>query len=475
MHQLILNRSFASAQMGFSLGWHIVIASFGVGFPVLVLIAEWRGYRTSDATYTLLARRWAKVMTVLFAVGAVSGTILSFELGILWPGLFQRFGAIFGFPFALEGFAFFIEAIFLGIYLYGWDRLSPRAHLLTGIPIALGGLASAFFVVTANSWMNDPTGFRLVHGRVTDVNPWAAMFNQATFTETTHMIIAAYMVTGFGVAAVYAVTLLRGRRDRYHRLGMGIGLAMGAILAPIQPIIGGEAASEVSAHQPVKLAAMEGVMHTSTHVPELLGGLDIDGRMRFAISIPDGLSLIDHLHASAKIVGLDSVPPADRPPVNIVHLSFDLMVLIGTLLALLAVLIAWSLYRHRRLPTGRAFLWAVAATGPATAAALETGWITTEVGRQPWIVYQVMTVLSAVNPAPGLWIGLPVLLVLYTALTVVLLAVLRRLARVPLPVGAPTAADAAAVAIVAGPGRHYAVAGRPPAQRGPRHRATGDR
>ena len=446
--RLATNRAFASAQMGFSLGWHIVLASFGVGFPVLVLYAEWKARRSGDPLYLLLARRWAKVMGVLFAVGAVSGTILSFELGILWPGLMSRFGAIFGFPFTLEGFAFFIEAIFLGIYLYGWDRLTPRAHLLTGVPVALAGMASAWFVVTANSWMNDPTGFRLVGGRVTHVDPWAGIFNPATPTETTHMILAAYMVTGFGVAAVYAAAILRGKRDRYHRTGLRIGLTMGAVLAPVQGIVGDFSARYVASHQPIKLAAMEGVFHTAKGVPETLGGLDIAGKMRFAVHIPDGLSLLTHLNPHAEITGLDTVPADQRPPVNPAHLSFDLMVGIGFLLLFLALWAGWSWWRHRALPERRSFLLVALAAGPLATVALEAGWVTTEVGRQPWIVYHVMRVDQAVNTAPGLWVGLPVLVAIYGVLTAVLVVVLRRLAAVPLPLDEPTETDAVAVKVI---------------------------
>ena len=446
--RLATNRAFASAQMGFSLGWHIVLASFGVGFPILVLYAEWKARRSGDPLYLLLARRWAKVMGVLFAVGAVSGTILSFELGILWPGLMSRFGAIFGFPFTLEGFAFFIEAIFLGIYLYGWDRLPPRAHLLTGVPVALAGMASAWFVVTANSWMNDPTGFRLVGGRVTHVDPWAGIFNPATPTETTHMILAAYMVTGFGVAAVYAAAILRGKRDRYHRTGLRIGLTMGAVLAPVQGIVGDFSARYVASHQPIKLAAMEGVFHTAKGVPETLGGLDIAGKMRFAVHIPDGLSLLTHLNPHAEITGLDTVPADQRPPVNPAHLSFDLMVGIGFLLLFLALWAGWSWWRHRALPERRSFLLVALAAGPLATVALEAGWVTTEVGRQPWIVYHVMRVDQAVNTAPGLWVGLPVLVAIYGVLTAVLVVVLRRLAAVPLPLDEPTETDAVAVKVI---------------------------
>src|ERR1700753_1088925 len=249
----------ARSQMGFSLGWHIILACLGVGMPALVLLAEWRGWRTGDPWYQLLARRWAKALGVLFAVGAVSGTILSFEMGVLWSGLMDHYGAVIGLPFTIGGFAVFLEAIFLGIYLYGWDRLSPRVHLLSGVPIVVAGILSAFFVVTANAWMNSPRGFKVVNGRLTGVDPWAAMFNPATGPETTHMILAAFMVTGFLMASVYAVAMLRGRTDRYHRLRLLIPLALGGDMDP-RPNVGGDWAAPAVAHrQPLKLAAMEGL------------------------------------------------------------------------------------------------------------------------------------------------------------------------------------------------------------------------
>jgi cytochrome bd ubiquinol oxidase subunit I len=419
----------ARVQMALSLGWHIIIACFGVGMPGLVLFAEWRGLRTGDANYGLLARRWARAMGVLFAVGAVSGTILSFELGLLWPGLMGRFGQVIGLPFTLEGFAFFIEAIFLGIYLYAWDRLPPRAHLLSGIPIVVAGVASAFFVVAANAWMNQPHGFDLVNGEVSNVDPWRALFNPATPPQTTHMIIAAFMVAGFSVASVYAVAILRGRRDRYHLLGFFIPFTVAAILTPIQIVVGDWMARFIADYQPVKLAALEGVYDTARGVPLHVGGVVIDGEMRYAIPIPDGLSLLAHHDPNAEVLGLNEVPEADRPPVNVVHLSFQAMVAIGLALLALSVWPALSWWRRRRPPQSRWFWRAAVLAGPAAVLALEAGWITTEVGRQPWIVYDVMRTSEAVNPSPGLWGGLVILVAVYAALTAAVIFVLRRLAR----------------------------------------------
>jgi cytochrome bd ubiquinol oxidase subunit I len=431
----------ARSQMGFSLGWHIIVACLGVGMPALVLFAEWRGQRTGDPVWQLLARRWARAMGVLFAVGAVSGTILSFEMGVLWSGLMDHYGAVIGLPFAIEGFAFFIEAIFLGIYLYGWDRLPPRLHLLAGVPIVIAGIASAFFVVSANAWMNAPRGYVVRRGRVTGVDPWAAIFNPATGPETTHMILAAFMVTGFLMASVYAVAMLRGRRDRYHRLGLLLPLTFAAVLTPVQIAVGDWAARFVGADQPVKLAAIEALTRTRAHAPIELGGLFYGGRLHGALTIPDGLSLLLRLNPAGRVTGLDSVPPADRPPVAIVHLGFDTMVGLGFGLLALGAWLAWSWWRRRDVPASRWFLRAVAVSGVAAVVAMEAGWITTEVGRQPWIVYGVLRVASAVNPAPGLANGVWPVLAVYAALTVATVYVLRRLARsAPVP-AAPQEAD----------------------------------
>lgn len=432
----------ARSQMGISLAWHIIVACFGVGMPALVLFVEWRGMRTGDPTYRLLARRWAKVLGVLFAVGAVSGTVISIELGVLWSGLMTHYGEVIGLPFAIEGIGFFIEAIFLGIYLYGWDRLTPKVHLLAGIPIVVAGVASAFFVVCANAWMNTPTGFTVQDGHLTHVDPWAAMFNPATGPETTHMILAALMVTGFGVASVYAVAILRGKNDRYHRLGLLVPLAGASILTPIQIGVGDWAARMVATYQPTKLAAMEGLSKTTRGAPESLFGYYSNGALHDALRIPDGLSLLVHFNPHASVQGLDAVPVNDRPSlVNVVHLSFDSMVSIGFGLLFLGGWFGWSWWRHHDHPQSKWFLRAVAVSGVAATLAMEFGWVTTEVGRQPWIVYKVMRVANAVNPEPGIQYGLYVMLLVYAVLTVVVIGVLRRMTLAnPVPV-APQEAD----------------------------------
>ena len=421
----------ARMQMALSLGWHIVIACFGVGFPALIVFAEWRALRKDDDDLRELVRRWSKALAVLFAVGAVSGTILSFELGILWPGMMGKFGAVIGLPFAIEGIAFFIEAIFLGIYLYGWDRLSARAHLLSGIPIILSGTASAWFVVTANAWMNQPRGFDIVNGEVTNIDPWAAMFNPATPVQTTHMILAAFMVAGFGVASVYAYGILKGRNDRYHRLGFVIPFAIAAVVTPFQIGVGDWAARFLAENQPAKLAAIESLHETRKGAPLTIGGIPIDGELRYGIEIPKGLSLLGKHDPDAEIIGLNEFPEDERPPVAPVHVAFQVMVAIGFGLLGLGIWFAVAWKRRRALPASKWFMRAAVAAGPGAAIALEAGWITTEVGRQPWIVYGVMRVDEAVTRAPNIRFGYYALIVVYSVLTAATIFVLRRLARRP--------------------------------------------
>jgi cytochrome bd ubiquinol oxidase subunit I len=421
------NLAAARAQMGVSLGWHIIVASLGVGFPIVILVAEWRALRRKDEDAMRLARTWARTAGVLFAVGAVSGTIISFEMGILWPGLLGTYGSVIGLPFALEGIAFFLEAIFVGIYLYGWDRLSPRAHLLSGVPVAVAGIASAFFIVTANAWMNDPQGFTLVNGKVTNPDPLKAMFNPATAPEAIHLLLASLMVTGFVVASVYAFAFLRGRRDRYHRLGFVIAFVFAAVTTPLQVVAGDVAARYVADRQPVKLAAFEGQAQTERGAPEHLGGVFVNGQLHGAILIPHALSILAYGNPDSTVKGLNSVAPADQPPVNEVHIAFDLMVGIGFSLLALSAWLAWTWRRLRALPRSRWFFRAAVLAGPAAVVAMEAGWVTTEVGRQPWTVYGILRTDQAISTAPGLFVLFYVLLAVYTVLTISTLLVLRRL------------------------------------------------
>jgi cytochrome bd ubiquinol oxidase subunit I len=424
----------ARQMQALSLSVHIPIVCFGIAFPVLILFAEWRYLRTGDELYRTLARRWSRINLAIFAVGVVTGTILSFELGLLWPVWIQDFGNVFGLGFTLEGFSFFVEAIFIGIYAYGWDRLSPRAHFACGIPIAIAGVAGSLFVIAVNGWMNNPTGFTLVDGRATDVHPWAALFaNPVFWAEYVHMYFAAYIVCAFLMAGVYAWAFLRGRRGRYERAALGITLSAGSVAAPLQVIVGDWAARDVAVYQPVKLAAMEGLATTTKGAAEHLLGWYNGHAVVWGIEIPKLLSLLAFHNPNATVKGLDIVPLADQPPVNVVRFAFQTMVGIGTLLTLVAIVYLYLRFKRRGLP--RWLLYAVVAAGPLSVVALIAGWITTEVGRQPWIVYDVMNVDQAVTGASDIPIGYGTLSVAYVALAVIVFFILRRLARIPMPPG----------------------------------------
>jgi cytochrome bd ubiquinol oxidase subunit I len=429
----------ARQMQALSFAVHIPLVCFGVAFPALVLGMEWLGRRRADPLLLALARRWSKAMIALFAVGVVTGTILSFELGLLWPEFMATYGDVFGLAFALEGFSFFVEAIFIAIYVYGWNRLSPRAHMLAAIPVVIAGFSGSLMVITVNGWMNHPSGFRLEAGRAVDVEPFDALFGNAYFWhELIHMYLAAFLVAGFVTASVYAVAALRGRRDRYVRVAMAVPLVVAAIVAPVQVLVGDWAAREVAENQPTKLAAFEGLGHTQQGAPLHIGGWydDASGEVRYGIAVPRLLSLLAFHDPNATVEGLDRVPPEDRPPVNVVRVAFATMVGIGTLMAIFGVglLIVW--WRRRALPDGRWFLRTVAALGPLSVVALIAGWVTTEVGRQPWVVYGFMRTEDAVTGADGIPLGYAALVVIYLALAAATAWLLRRLARAPLEVEA---------------------------------------
>lgn len=422
----------ARNQMALSLGWHIVLACFGIAFPVMIWEAHRRGLR-GDEDALLLARRWSKVALVLFAVGAVSGTILSFEMGLLWPGLMEAYGDAIGLMFALEGVFFFLEAIFLGIYVYGWDRLPARWHIRALWPVIASGTLGTFMIMSVNGWMNGPEGVEVTDGVVTEIRPWDALLNEPVLTEFPHMWLAAFMLVGFSVAGVYAVGLLRGRDDRYHRVGLAIPLVAALIAAPLQPFVGHIAGQRVAEEQPAKFAAMEGLAETTTGARFEIGGVWDEDREQLVggIEVPiDGLlSFLATNSFDAEVTGLRDIPRDERPPVNIVRLSFQVMVALGTLMALFALVVAWRWRRRGAVPTQRWVLWGAVLGGPASFVALETGWITTEVGRQPWVAYRLLRTADAVTDTPDLWIGFAFLVVVYTAMTVATVAVLRGMAR----------------------------------------------
>jgi cytochrome d ubiquinol oxidase subunit I len=414
--------------MASSLGFHIILACMGIAFPTIVMIAHYLGLRHNDRAALLLTRRWSKVMGVLVAVGAVSGTVLSFDMGLLWPGLMGRFGSAIGIPFSFEGIFFLLEAVFTAIYLYGWDRLRPWVHFWSIVPVVLSGIGGAWSVVAANSWMNDPSGFTVVNGQITSIDPVAVFFNGATYFEVPHMVLAAYMVAGGVAATPYAVGLLRGRRDHYNRLGFLVPFTVAAIASPFQIAIGDTAARAIASQQPVKFASMEYVAHTTRGASEWIGGIWLNGHVVAGISLPDVDSLLVGFSPNTQVVGWDSVPAALRPPLpTLIHLCFDLMVGIGSLMLLWALWLAWWWRRRRDLPQGKpgtVFLAGGALSGIASVLAMEAGWVVTEVGRQPWTVYHVLLTSQAATTAGGVLGTLAATVAIYCVLTVSTFAIL---------------------------------------------------
>jgi cytochrome bd ubiquinol oxidase subunit I len=434
VHQSYLLQARQMQALSFAV--HIPLVCFGIALPAMILLVEWLYLRTGDQLYRTLARRWTRIMAALFAVGVITGTILSFEMGLLWPAFTSTFGSVFGLGFAIEGFSFFLEAIFIGIYVYGWDRLKPRTHFLTGIPIALAGMLGSLMVVSVNAWMNHPSGFTLRGGKAIDVHPLAALLgNRFLWPELVHMYIAGYIVTGFLLAGAYAVGRLRNKghsATRYERIALAIPLTIAALASPVQVLIGDWAARDIATSQPVKLAAIEGLQRTTRGAPEHLLGWYTDGQVKDGIAIPKLLSLLAFHNPNAVVKGLDTVPSNRRPPINVVRISFQLMVSIGTMLALLGVGFLALRVRRRPTPDSVWFHRALALAGPASVVALIAGWVTTEVGRQPWVVYHVMLTSEAVTGAGGIPVGYGTLAAVYAGVAIALAWVLRRLARMPL-------------------------------------------
>jgi cytochrome d ubiquinol oxidase subunit I len=437
-----MNVIAARSQMGMSLIFHIIFSVLGVGLPLMLCIAEGVALWRRDGTWMALSRQWTKAFAVLFAIGAVSGSIVEFELTLLWPTWAREAGAVIGLPFALEGFAFFMEGIFLGLYLYGAKRLTPAVHWLCSLPIVISGTFSAWFVTTANSWMNSPAGLRIVNGKFVGINPFKAILNPSTPFETTHMILACFVTVGFGVAAVYAAGMLRGRRDDYHKKGLLLGMTVGMVAIPLQ-IISGDFNARFLAHaQPPKYAAMEGLIHSGRGQPLYIGGIvdERAGRVYGAIQIPHGESLISHFTLNSYSRGLASFPADFRPPeaqVIMVHLAFDLMVFCGLFMLLVGAVFWFRYLRHRRVvPTDNWLLWGAVIAGVCAFLAVEFGWIVTEEGRQPWIIYGIMRTANAANPVPVLGISFFVFLLIYIVLGATLVVLLLLLARHPKP---PTA------------------------------------
>lgn len=427
--------TLARAQMGLSLAFHIVFAAFGVGLPLLLVIAEALAARTNDGRYRLLAERMAKGTAILFAVGAVSGTVLSLELGLLWPEFMRRFGEVIGPLFALEGVAFFLEAIFLGIVLYGRALVSPRVYRFSGVMVALSGAASAGFVTVVNAFMNVPVPVQWEAGRAFLEQPWLVFLAPSAATQVVHVLLSSYAVTGFVMAAVHGLALLRGREPSFHRLALDVALPVGAIAALLLPLSGDFSAKQVTKHQPWKLAAMEAHFTTKACAPLLLGGVpdEATGTVRFGLEVPCGLSVLGKGDPQAVITGLDQVPMPEQPPVTRMHLAFQVMVGAGSFLALLSLFALGVRWRKKAWPSQRWFLFALVAAGVAAPLAMEAGWLVTEWGRQPYVVRGLLLTADAATRVEGLEGRLAVFSGLYVFLGVTVVGLLRGLFRQPEP------------------------------------------
>ena len=424
MNDLIAARS----QMGLSLGFHIVFACIGMVMPVLMAYSEWKWIRTRKQVYYDIAKAWSKGVAIFFAVGAVSGTVLAFELGLLFPEFMKHAGPIIGMPFSWEGTAFFLEAIALGVFLYGWKKLNKWVHWLSGIVVGISGIMSGIFVVAANAWMNCPAGFTWKNGKPINIDPVAAMFNNAWFQEALHMVLAAFIATSFAVAGVHAFLLLKKRGNIFHTTAIKIALSFGAVAAFLQPISGDISAKNLAKYQPAKLAAIESLYKTTKSADILIGGIpdDKDEKVDHAIHLNGLLSYMVHGNFTAEVTGLDKFPKDERPPVLIEHFSFQIMVGIGLLLALAGLLFLLFSWRWKNILTKRSWLLFIAGLTPLGFIAVEAGWIVTEVGRQPWIIYGVMKTKDAVSSMPGLRYSFYAIIVVYLLLTAIIIWLMQR-------------------------------------------------
>jgi cytochrome d ubiquinol oxidase subunit I len=417
----------ARSQMALSLGFHIIYACIGMVMPFFMAVSHYKWLRLKDPRYQYITKAWSKGVAIFFATGAVSGTMLSFELGLLWPEFMKHAGPIFGMPFSLEGTAFFIEAIALGFYLYGWNKFNPWFHWFTGVVVGVSGLASGILVVSANAWMNSPAGFDYVDGKYLNIDPIAAMFNDAWLFQSLHMTLAAIAATGFSVAGVHAIMILKKQNVDFHTRAFKIAASFGTIAALLQPISGDLSAKDIAKRQPAKLAAMEAHFHTSEKAPLIIGGIpdEENQKVDYAIELPGMLSFLAHGDFEQEVTGLDQIPEKDRPPVMITHFAFQIMVGIGVFMMGLSILFFLS-YRKKKWLQSRWFLMLFAAATPLGFIAVEAGWTVTEVGRQPWIIHNVMRTADAVTPMPGIAYSFYLFSAIYVSLTVAVIFLLNR-------------------------------------------------
>lgn len=391
-------------------------------------ISHYKWIKTKDPVYKNITIAWSKGVAIFFATGAVSGTMLSFELGLLWPGFMKHAGPIFGMPFSLEGVAFFIEAIALGFFLYGWNKLNIWFHWVTGIVVGISGIASGILVVSANAWMNSPSGFDYVNGQYLNIDPVKAMFNEAWFSESLHMTIAAFSATGFAVAGIHALMIYRKRNIHFHTKAFKIAIIFGAVAAILQPLSGDISAKGAAKRQPAKLAAMEAYFHTQTYAPLVIGGIPDTAakKVNYGIEIPGLLSFLVHDNFKQEVNGLDKIPVKNQPPVAVTHYAFQIMVGFGMLMLLIGVLYFIALWKKKSWFNKAWFLKMFIYATPAGFIALEAGWTVTEVGRQPWIIQGVMRTSEAVTPMPGIQYSFYLFTFIYFTLSVFVIFLLKR-------------------------------------------------
>ena len=418
----------ARSQMALSLGFHIIFSCIGMVMPFFMAVAHYYWLRTNNLVYKNIAKAWSKGVAIFFATGAVSGTVLSFELGLLWPEFMKHAGPIFGMPFSLEGTAFFIEAIALGFFLYGWDRFNKWFHWFTGVVVGISGLASGILVVAANAWMNSPAGFDHVNGQYLNIDPIKAMFNEAWFSQALHMCLAAFVATGFAVAGVHAIMIVKKKNVQFHSKAFTIAAVFGCVAAILQPISGDHSAKDVAKRQPAKLAAMEAHFHTQKTAPLIIGGIpdEKNKKVNYKLEIPGLLSLMAFGDFNAEVKGLDQIPADYHPPVAITHYAFQVMVGLGMAMMLLAITYFIALWKKRSWLKSKWLLNLFVLTTPMGFIAVEAGWVVTEVGRQPWIIYGVMKTVEAVTPMPGIVYSFYVFTAIYISLAIIVIFMLYR-------------------------------------------------
>jgi len=418
----------ARSQMAMSLAFHIVFSCVGMVMPFMMAIAHYKYLKTKNEIYKGLTKAWSKGVAILFATGAVSGTMLSFELGLLFPKFMEHAGPIFGMPFSLEGTAFFIEAIALGFFLYGWDKFNKWFHWICGIIVGVSGLASGILVVAANAWMNSPSGFDFVNGEYLNIDPVKAMFNDAWFSQALHMTIAAFCATGFAVAGLHAYLILKGKNVNFHREAFKISSVLAITAAMLAPLSGDISAKDVAKRQPIKLAAMEAHFKTEESASFVLGGIvdESKEKIKYAIKVPGVLSFLVHSDFKTPVKGLEEFPKDEWPPVAVVHYAFQIMITFGVLMMGIAVIYLIAQFFKKDWRTKRWFYKLFMIATPFGYIALEAGWTVTEVGRQPWIIYGIMRTVDSITSMPGIQYSFYIFTFVFITLSIILVFLMNR-------------------------------------------------